>query len=164
MISCNCFVEPEQSQGPFYAKRVRHNNVIGPWKPCIKLKSDERKCKIRYIDDDKVKEIWKSDIASDDIPSHEDIEKLGTRIIAKHRKAYLPYTLDTNKKRVNLIGSRNHEFYSGIIARAYDDNKYCVFFDDGVVQMVERQHIRRVEENTFERGMCVSSFSYVHLL
>lgn len=155
-INLNRFSEPEPQPGQFFAKRVRHNNVIGPWKRCIILNSDEKRCTIRYDDNGKQKDIPKFDIARNKIPSHNDIKTIGTRVIARHRNSYLPYTFKQNQ-RINLLAGRNDEFFPGIIARAYGaDNKYCVFFDDGVVQLVERQHIRCVEENTFEHGMCLS--------
>lgn len=131
---------------------MRHNNIIAPWQPCEKLNSDGKKCTIRYVSDGKMKEMGTFDIAINAVPLHDDIKALGTRVIARHRKPYLPYEIRENK-RITLIASRNDEFYPGIIARDYSpDDKYCVFFDDGVVQIVEREHIRRVEDNTFDHG------------
>lgn len=155
-------IETAGQSSPFYAKRARHNNIIAPWQPCIKLKTTEesseesntdKKCMIRFVADGKEKKIFTFDIASNNVPSHDDIKKVGTRIIAKHRKPYLPYTMNQDK-RINLIASRNDEFYPGIIAREYSaEDKYCIFFDDGVVQMVKRQYIRCVEDNTIDHGM-----------
>lgn len=137
---------------PFFAKRVRHNNVIAPWQPCTKLNSDGKKCMVKYSSDGKEKEIATFDIASNSIPLHVDIKKLGTRVIAKRSQTYLPHAIKDNK-RIYLIDSREKEFYPGIIAREYGEaDEYCVFFDDGVVQMVKRENIRRVEDNTIEQG------------
>lgn len=144
---------------------MRHNNIIAPWQPCIKLNSDDDKCTIRYVADGKEKVISTFDIASNNIPLHDDLKTIGTRVIAKHRKPYLPYAMNQGK-RINLIASQNDEFYPGIIAREFSaDDKYCVFFDDGVVQMVDRQHIRCVEDNTIDHGICVAFWNmHVHLL
>lgn len=143
----------ERHTGPFYAKRARHNNIIAPWQSCTKLHSYGNTWTVRYVTDGKQKEIPAFEIAGNVVPSHDDIKKIGTRVIARHREPYLPYEMQQNK-RITLIASRNDEFYSGIIAREYSaDDKYCVFFDDGVVQMVEREHIRRVVDNTFDHGM-----------
>lgn len=110
---------------------MRHNNIIAPWQPCDKLNSDEKKCTIRYAADGKEKVISTFDIARNIIPLQDDIKTIGTRVIAKHRKPYLPYVMNQSK-RINLIASRNDEFYPGIIAREYSaDDKYCgiiVFF------------------------------------
>lgn len=59
----------------------------------------------------------------------------------------LPYTKNDRNEKVPLIASGEGQFYPGIIARAFDD-RYCVFFDDGVVQFVQREQIRRVEGNS----------------
>lgn len=140
---------------PFYAKRVRHNNIIAPWQRCIKSDSDGEKCTIKYVADGKRKRLSPYEIAKSVVPLHDEIRTIGTRVIARNRKPYLPCEIDKNKE-VTLISSQNDDFYPGIIARDYSaDDKYCVFFDDGVVGIIERQHIRCVEENTFEHGMCV---------
>lgn len=140
---------------PFYAKRVQHNNIIAAWRPCTKLNSNGKTCTVQFASDGKQKEIEEFEIASNVVPSHDDIKKLGTRVIARNRKPFLPYEMKEDVKST-LMASQNDEFYPGIIAREFSaDGKYCVFFDDGIVQVVEREHIRRVEDNTFDHGMCL---------
>lgn len=148
-------VEVQRLPSPFYAKRVRHNNIIAPWQPCKKLSSNGQTCTVQYAADGKRKEISTCEIARNVVPSHDAIKKVGTRVIARHRAPFLPYEMNQGMKSP-LIASRDDEFYPGIIAREFSaGTKYCVFFDDGVVQVVEREHIRRVEDNTFDHGKCL---------
>lgn len=56
-------VDSRRQTSPFYAKRVRHNNIVAPWQPCIKLESGEKKCTIRYVSDGREKEIGAFEIA-----------------------------------------------------------------------------------------------------
>lgn len=110
--------------------------------------------------DDLEVDVAEYDLAKDEIPAFEELDKLGTRVIAKRRKEFLPYTLNERNERVNLFSDRDNAFFPGIIARDFGNDEYCIFFDDGVVCYVIRSNIRLVLGNdTHKHGKSTFSLS-----
>lgn len=94
------------------------------------------------------KDVASYELAIGVVPFPSGLEK-GTRVIAPRCSEELPYKLDDSGQRIGLyIDSGNSaELYPGILAGYSDNDRYMVFFDDGMVQHVERKKIRRVLGN-----------------
>lgn len=148
----------------YFANRTQHSNVIGPWWSCT-LKGRSTKTNIEgqmysviFTMDDLEFDVVEYELAKDEIPAPEELVKLGTRIISKRSKKYLPYSINEENERINLFSDRDNAFFPGIIARNIDQDEYCIFFDDGVVQYVMRSDIRLVLGNdTYKHGKLQSS-------
>lgn len=144
------YLTGKSGYSPFYAKRTKHNNVIGPWQPCDLVRRVNNQNEngdrfvIKFDADGKELEVPDYEMASGIEPEPDDLKKIGTRVIANRRTADLPYIIDARNEKINLFSNQEHEFYPGIIARE-GNNEYCVFFDDGIVQWVVRNKIRHVE-------------------
>lgn len=107
---------------------------------------------MQFHNDKQKKCVASYELARNVIPNHDDLS-LGTRIIARRLNDNLPYTLDENRKKVMLYANGEHEFYPGILVR-FDRDRYLVFFDDGIIQYVLKECMRRVEGNDrYNHGM-----------
>lgn len=91
--------------------------------------------------------IFEYELASQEAPKRAEISQIGTRVIAQRRSKYLPGILDENFKKHPLFFDPNNGFYPGIIASMHHGNRALIFFDDGVVQYIELNSIRRVLGN-----------------
>ncbi|XP_031638664.1 histone-lysine N-methyltransferase met-2-like [Contarinia nasturtii] len=137
----------------FYARRARRDNVIGPWQPCEMLKmvenvdkSNEKLFIVRYYRDLHKKDVPEYELASRKIPKPVELP-IGTRIIARRRSDILPYLIDESGQKILTLYSTDTQYYPAIVASFYDQ-RFMVFFDDGVVQLTKLKYIRRVLGNT----------------
>ncbi|XP_055311987.1 histone-lysine N-methyltransferase SETDB1-B-like [Sitodiplosis mosellana] len=136
----------------YYAKRSNRDNVIGAWQPC------ELQGKIENIDDPNAssyivkfirypqkKNVLEYELAGRHWPRGTELT-FGTRVVARRCLERLPYRIDKSGEKIFLLYSKNSDFYAGVIA-GFDDSRVLVFFDDGIVQLVEHKDIRRVIGN-----------------
>lgn len=151
-------VDNDDDNKHYYAKRVKRDNVIGPWQPCELLElsdtnvNNSKVCIVRFFQDHTKMDVPEYEMAARKIPMPIEIITVGTRIIARRRSDSLPYVIDESNEKVHLLYSNQTHFYPGIIAGIYDQ-KFMVFFDDGVVQLTKIKYIRRVLGNfTFNYG------------
>lgn len=77
--------------------------------------------------------------------------EIGTRVISKRRSEDMPYTMNHSGEQIPLITSIDSELYPGIVAGYHESqsevNQLLLFFDDGIVQYVPQNKIRRVLGN-----------------
>lgn len=146
------------AQKKYYAKRSIRDNVIGAWQPCKLLDTLENHPKyiVEFLHDGEQMNVAEHELASENIPDHSAVSDIGTRVIAKRCSKELPYIVNDKFQRVPLLPSQDDEFYPGIIAFV-SGNRFMVFFDDGPVQFVKLDFIRRVKgDDSYNHGMCDS--------
>lgn len=131
----------------FFAKRTEHDNVLGPWQPCFlegEVENiDDYSHVVRFCSDNRKKLVASYELADASKPEHSELKR-GIRVIAKRCGKKLPYQLDAFGQRIRLYSNSDSDFYPGIVFGSY--SQHLVFFDDGMVQYVPIEHIRRVLE------------------
>lgn len=135
----------------YYAKKSKRDNVIGPWLPCELLEKvgngdGTTGYIVQFIRSQEKKDIAEYELAYRTVPTNELY--IGTRVIARRCRDLLPYQINQTGQKNNLLDSNDAEFYPGIITGADTaTNRYLTFFDDGMVQLIALNDIRRVVGN-----------------
>lgn len=150
----------------FYAKRSKHDKVVAAWQLCELLESKKILGKtehiVQYKSDNARKLVPEHELASIKIPAAHQRIVTGTRIVSKRSSGNLQYTTDKNDCELRLLSS-DGDFYPAIIVVTKLENRFLVFCDDGLVQLVGRESIRLVKGNdTRENGIYIL-YSCLHL-
>lgn len=124
--------------------------MVAPWHACQLVEEieridngNEKSFIVQFFNDNQRKDVAEYEMASQTTPKHDDLKKIGTRIIARRRAEEMPYRIDDSEQKIQLFASNDSEYYPGIIAGGVE-NRYMIFFDDGIVQLIKRKQIRRV--------------------
>lgn len=103
-----------------------------------------KKYVVRFISNGCKGIVAEHELASRLMPDHSVLRQTGTRIIARRSTDEMPHRVDGTGERIHLFASNENEYYPGIVAGAHVD-RYLIFFDDGIVQLIKRKFIRRVK-------------------